>query len=266
MNATENKALKRIQMDKTFGKSQYQSGGEPLSKTEVLTTPLLCLHDPRVLKAFKQQIKEMLSVPGVKGVAFDYIGYRNYRCCYCEHSMKLFNEWKKDKPDVSYEENLERFSLETLVHFNNELASYARSINPKTKIITHVYPVFLPEPLYGNRLDVDVCGQTAAWFFKPFWNYDKITKYSKVIFGEEKKHYQNSEGSALIGIFSNPKGHVVKSPERIRKELQAIQDGGGDRVQVCSMNDVLKDENIREVFRSFFRKNDKPIEQKDALD
>ena len=266
MNAAENKALERIQSDKTFGKSQYQSGGEPVNKIEVLTTPLLCLHDPRVLEAFKQQINEMLSVPGVKGVAFDYIGYQNYRCCYCEHSMKLFNKWNKNKPGVPYEQNLEMFSLETLVRFNNELTGYARSINPKAKIITHVYPVFLPEPLYGNRLDVDVCGQTAAWFFKPFWSYDKITKYSRVIFGEEKKYFPNSEGSAMNGIFSRSKKHAAKSPERIRKELQAILDGGGDRVQVCSMNDVLKDENIKKVFKNFFRKNDKQVEQKDALD
>ena len=261
MNTVENKALIRIQSDKTFGKSQYQSGGEPVNKIEVLTTPLLCLHDPRVLEAFKQQIYEMLNVPGIKGVAFDYIGYQNYRCCYCEHSMKLFNEWKKNKLGVSYEKNLERFSLETLVHFNNELTNYARSTSPKVKIITHVYPVFLPEPLYGNRLDVDVCGQTAAWFFKPFWSYDKITKYSRVIFGEEKKYFQNSEGSALIGIFAKPRKHATKSPERIKRELQAMLDGGGDRVQVCSLNDVLKDESIRKIFKSFFRKNNKRVEQ-----
>lgn len=44
----------------------------------------------------------------------------------------------------------------------------------------------------------------------------------------------------------------MKSPERVAEELQAILDGGGDRVQVCSMNDVLGNEPYRAVFKKFF--------------
>jgi len=36
--------------------------------------------------------------------------------------------------------------------------------------------------------------------------------------------------------------------------LQAILDGGGDRVQVCSMHAVLDNEDIRKVFKEFFGK------------
>ena len=222
---------------------------------------MLCFHRPEVLDFCKSEIKRILSVPGVAGVAFDVFGYRNYRCCYCSHSTKLLKQWRKEHPELPDSKALDEFSLETLVKFNNELADYARSLNSEAKVITHVYPVFLPEVLYGNRLNVDVCGQTAAWFFEPFWSYDRITKYSRVIFGEEKKYFQHSEGSALIGIYSRPETYAPKSPERIRRELQAILDGGGDRVQVCSMNDVLKDESIRKVFLEFFRKDDEQVEQ-----
>lgn len=118
------------------------------------------------------------------------------------------------------------------------------------------YPVFLPEPLYGNRLDVDFCGQTAAWFFEPFWSYEKIRAHTQVICGEEKKYFSRPEGVAMIGVYTRPALYPVKSPERLAKELQAILDGQGDRVQVCSLNDVLKDPATREVFRRLFRRGE----------
>lgn len=255
MNDAENECFKRLEADKTPGKSNYQHGGEPFQKKEVLLSPLLCFHHPKVVEFYKKEIKDILeSVPGLKGIAFDFFGYRNYHCCYCEHSQKLFEEWKKVHPGLSEEKALNRFSLETLVNFNNELADYARKIKPEVKVASHVYPVLLFDPLYGNRLDVDYCGQTAAWFFKPFWSYDKITEYSKVIFGKEKEYFKRQKGVALIGIYAKPERYPVKSPERVRKELEAILAGGGDRVQVCSMNDVLKDEGIRKVFRDLFYK------------
>ncbi|MCX6909055.1 MAG: hypothetical protein NTY01_13575 [Verrucomicrobia bacterium] len=48
--------------------------------------------------------------------------------------------------------------------------------------------------------------------------------------------------------------YPVKGPERLAQELQAILDDGGDRVQVCSLNDVLKDQSTREMFKRFFKK------------
>jgi len=159
MNEKENAALKRIQDDKSVGKSNYQFGGEPFQKIEVLETPLLCFHHPEVVEFYKKEIKDILtSVPDIKGIAYDYFGYRNYHCCYCELSQKLFQQWRKNHPNMPEAKALDAFSLETLVDFNNKLSEYARTIKPDVKIATHVYPVFLPEPLYGNRLDVDYCG------------------------------------------------------------------------------------------------------------
>jgi len=249
MNAAEEEALKRIQADKTPGKSQYQSGGEPVNKTEVLTTPLLCFHDPRVLEAFKQQIDEMLSFPGMKGVAFDYIGYQNYRCCLCPVSQAQFAAYRKKHPELSRELAQKCFSLETLVDFNNKLADYVRMVCPDAKVITHVYPVHLPEPLYGNRLDLDVCAQTAAWYFEPFWSVDKIKAYSRVIAKEANQYYSRPRGAALIGVAD---GSPAKSRERLTAELQAILDGGCSRVHVCSLNAVLNNPETAEVFHSFF--------------
>jgi CelD/BcsL family acetyltransferase involved in cellulose biosynthesis len=60
----------------------------------------------------------------------------------------------------------------------------------------------------------------------------------------------------MIGVYTRSALYPVKSPERLARELQAILDGQGDRVQVCSLNDVLKDPATREVFRRLFRRRE----------
>jgi hypothetical protein len=254
MNPEENAALARVEADQTRGKSCYQYGGEPHQPVEVLTSPLLCFHTPEVVEFFKEQVRDILAGPGLKGVAFDFFGYRNYRCCRCARSMAAFEAWHRQHPALARDKALDQFSLETLVDFTNTLARYARSLRPGIKVQCHVYPVFLPEPLYGNRLDVDYCGQTAAWYFEPLWDMEKIRDYTRVIFGQEKKYFQRAKGVALVGVYNRPDLYPVKGPDRLAQELQAILDGGGDRVQVCSFNDVLNDPPTLEVFKRFFKK------------
>jgi len=58
----------------------------------------------------------------------------------------------------------------------------------------------------------------------------------------------------MIGVYTRPALYPVKSPERLTKELQAILDGRGDRVQVCSLNDVLNDPPTRQVFQRLFQR------------
>lgn len=255
MSAEEDAALKQLRDDNTPGKGHYQYGGEPVRDTEVLLGDMLCFHAPEVSSFFKKEIEAALAVDGLKGIAFDFFGYRNYRCCRCPVSMRRFDAFCKQHPDLPRAEALDRFSLETLVAFNNELAAHARSVKPGVKVATHVYPVFLPEPLYGNRLDVDRCGQTAAWYFEPFWSLEKIKHYAHVISAEARKHYPHAEGAALIGIHRKPdKYGGMKTPDRIAAELRAILEGGCTKVQVCSMNAVLDDEEVAAVFKSFFGK------------
>ncbi|HUT90982.1 MAG TPA: hypothetical protein VMY37_15880 [Thermoguttaceae bacterium] len=253
MNAEEEAAAKRLEGDRRPGKGRCQFGGEPVSGLEVLTERMLCFHRPEVVSFLKEEIRDALRVERLRGVAFDFFGYRNYRCCRCGHSMERFEEFCAKNRQLSREAALDKFSLDTLVDFNNEMAAYARAVRPAVKVATHVYPVFLPEPLYGNRLDVDLCGQTAAWYFEPFWSMEKIRRYASVIAGEADKHHPRAEGVAMIGIHSDPrKFGLAKTPERVAEELQAILDGGCDKVQVCSMASVLNDEKMAAVFREFF--------------
>ena len=248
MNADEMAAFDRLKADKTPDKSGYQWGGEPHGKREVLLTPLMCFHDPRVLDAFKKQMDEMLAFPGVAGIAFDYVGYQNYTCCRCPTSLAQLAAYRQKHPELSEEEARKRFSLETLVDFNNQLSAYIYKVKPDAKVMTHVYPVYLPEPLYGNRLDLDECCQTAAWFFEPFWSTEKITSYSRIIVDEANRYHKRPVGAGLIGVGRRP----AKSPERLLTELSAILAGGCTHVHVCALNEVLKNPESAEVFKRFF--------------
>lgn len=255
MRAAEQKALNLSKADKSLDRSGNQAGGEPVNPGEVLDSPLLCFHDPRVESCFTNQIHAILQIPGIKGVALDYFGYQNYRDCYCPCSIKAFEDYRSRHPELSREAAQERFSLETLVSINNRLADYVRTVRPDAKLTNHVYPVFLPEPLYGNRLDMDVCGQTAAWFFMPFWSSEKIEAYSRIISEQANRYYTRPRGAAMIGYFNNPKQYTPKSAAQVDAELQAIFQGGCTRVHVCSLNDVLDTPEVSAVFKKYFGKS-----------
>ena len=255
MDEKENQAFAYYKKKNNRYQSNYQWGGEPFHNNEVLFYELLCFHDKQVKELLKEKIRALLKIDGLKGIAFDGFGYQNYRCCGCSHSMKLFEKYYQKHPVFSYKTALEKFSLETLVAFNSELAEYARSIKPDVKIINHIWPVFLPEPLYGNRIDIDYCGQTAAWFF--YWDLAKIRRYSHIIASKEKKYHSRAYGVAMIGFYNNPDEFPLKTPERVEAELKAIFDGGCYRVQVCGLNDVLKTPKVAAVFRKYFKKEKK---------
>jgi hypothetical protein len=238
MSPEDNEILKNLNADKSVDKNGYQFGGEPLpGHREVLETPLLCFHRPETVEFCKKHLDAIFErFPQITGIAFDYIGYRNYRGCQCRQSTALFEEYyKKIQDKMNRETALEQFSLETLVQFSNELSAYIRKLQPKVKIATHVYPVFMPDPLYGNRLDVDYCCQTVAWFFKPYWTAEKIERYTRYVIDDEKKYFPDSSGIPFIGLYQNPKGHF-KSDEEFFKELEIVKKASPSRgdLSVCT--------------------------------
>jgi len=233
--------------------SAYQHGGEPTKSKELLKSKILCHHDPRTKEALKTIIKNLVKIQGLKGIAFDGVGYQNYHCCYCPATIKAFQEYYKTRKNIPVQKAFQQFSLKTLVDFNNELSDYARQLNPQILITNHLWPVYEPEPLYGNRLNTDYCGQTAAWFFP--WKLKKIERYSKIISQDEDKYFPNAKGVAMIGIYyDRAPTFPEKSPARVEQELQAILKGGCHNLQVCSINHVLKRPEIAAVFKKYCAK------------
>lgn len=236
----ERENSKKIQDDKTPGKHNYQFGGEPVKPEEVHIGEFLCFHRPEVMEYSKDKIKNVLEkCPDLDGIAFDYIGYKNYKCCMCPVSTKQFEEYIKGGNTISRENALNKFSLDTLVDYNNQLSDYVRKIKPGTKTATHIYPTFIPDPVYGNRLDVDYCCQTVAWYFEPFWDLKKVSDYTEKVTRDSNRYFPLPQGIPFVGIYMDNPG-MNKSPERFREELKTIRKTGCKSFSICPFNIFLK--------------------------
>jgi hypothetical protein len=230
--------LRRIKEDKSPEKNGYQYGGEPINdQTDIHETEFLCFHRPEVLEYSSKKLEDVLQkCPGLAGIAFDFFGYKNYRSCECPVSEKMFEDYLKQN-ELPRTEALEQFSLDTLVDFNNRLADHCRKLKPGIKIATHVYPTFIPEPVYGNRLDVDYCMQTVAWFFKPFWDSAKVEDYTRKVVQDEKRYFARAQGIPFVGIYMDKPNPAMNKPaERFREELRSIRKAGSRSFGISPFN------------------------------
>ncbi len=231
----------------------YQFGGEPKMTNEVLWKKIICLSNPEARDLFKPLIDGIVSVPGIGGVAFDEFGYQNYHRCHCERCQKLLEEFSARNPAMSKDEAETAFFRGVLVDTINDLADYARSKNPEIKTSIHIWPVFAPDPLYGNRLNVDVCGQTAAWY--SLWPETKIAEYSRVISKNANDFYERPNGVGFIGYYDLPGKFPVKDAARVDMELRTMIAGGCRGVMVCDAEHVIRNKEVSDVFMKYFSRS-----------
>ena len=182
-------------------------------------------------------------------MGLDFFGYQNYRCCLCPRSRHLLDEYRRQHPGVPREKALEEFSRDTLVETINELSRYARSVRPGIKVTIHVYPTFLPEPLYGWRLDVDTCCETVAWFFEPYWSAEKVADYTSRVTQHTGRLFPGSRGVPFCGLYVG-RPEADKPPERLAEELAIIRRQAGlSALSVCSFNEFVQHEALRQVMK-----------------
>lgn len=225
----------------------YQGGGEPLpDRKEVILNRVTCFHRPEVVTATQAKIKKMLGCPELTGIALDMFGYQNYSSCRCPASLKAFEKFRSQHPGLKEKEVWNKFCLDSLVKFQNNVCEYARSIRPEIKITVHVWPVYLPKPLYGNMLDLDYCCQTVAWFFKPYWSDKKIAEYTQSVVKQAKKYHQRQKGIPFIG-------YSGKSPERFEHELRIILKNDPSHSLSVAFGDALEEEEAHAVLKKVFR-------------
>ena len=181
-----------------------------------------CFHHQDVIEATKVAIKAVLDeYPKLSGIALDMFGYPNYRDCVCDESERQLAAYRKQHPDQSEVVARETFSRDTLVEFQNEICRYARQLRPDIKSTVHVWPTYLPEPVYGNRLDLDYCCQTAAWFMLPYWSDEKVTQHARHIVEDARQYHRRQTGVPFVGLFVGKPG-CDKSAERFEHELRTI--------------------------------------------
>lgn len=222
----------------------HQQGGEPLGGAtgkEIMSATLPDFRHPFVAENFREKIRMAIN-QGHTGIALDFIGFRNYHACACLLCKRLLE--RSAPPGMPPQRAADRFHEETLVIFYEELCAYARayaaSLSRKVKITCHVYPAYLPNVLYGNKLPVDYCGQTVSWFFRPHWNFEKIERYTRFVVDYEAQYHETSVGAPFIGFYGKDIDAVhVKSAERVRKEIQTVKACGARAVQFAELGNLL---------------------------
>ena len=122
-------------------------------------------------------------------------------------------EYCRRHPDMPRERALQEFSRDTLVETINEISRHARGVRPGIKVTIHVYPTFLPEPVYGWRLDVDTCCETVAWFFEPYWSVDKIADHTRRVTQRPGSPFAGARGVPFFGLYVG-RPDSDKPPER----------------------------------------------------
>ncbi len=195
----------------------------------------------------KRIIEEIVKNYDVDGIALDYVGYRNYYACFCEYSKKKREKYANEHPELSKWQVLKEFSEQSLVDYVKQIREVVKKINPKIKLAIHIYPDFDPNPGYGNKLLVNYCGQTIAWFFKPFWSYERIYRTGMKYLGKEGEYYRYNKFIPFIGVF---KGKLKKSPERLRTEIRIagnLRKGKVKGIMIAFYETLLEYEDLSKV-------------------
>lgn len=241
--------------DKRCVEKGFLFGGETEKGVmNVMAHRIACFNSDENYSLSKKRLDRILdsAVPGVKGIYFDGISYMNQRGCFCAKCLADCKKFLAEKRLADTEENRDLFYREVLVKYYNDMIDYVKSKRPDFKVMAHLWPVFRPDPLFGNRTKTDYCGQTVAWYFP--WPLDKVSRYTDFVLKHAKDYYANAEGIPFVGL-NAAKGQALshKTPEQLEKELQTILSAGGRTLMVCNGPDMIKP-GYFEVFRKYCTK------------
>jgi len=223
-------------------------GGEPDAALDLCPQLITCfLSDTNCVMAKARLDKTLAANPDAGGISFDYIGYTNFRSCECDDCKARLAAFLKKEGLEETEATRNRFFRTSLVSYINTLVDYVRSVRPGIKVTMHLYPVFMPAPLYGRDIKADTVQETVAWYFQ--WPDEKIADYTRRVCAARRQ--AGSVGVPFLGLNAAPgKALAWKSPERLEAELRIILAAGGRRLGVCNGADMLKP-GYREVFMKY---------------
>ena len=235
---------------------RYAFGGEPepgREKDDVLQYGQPCFVGPvgrsnsvtRVLASLDKN-------PGTEMVLFDYVGYQNYRRCHHPECENLYREHLAKNGLKDTPENAKEFFLGELVAVNNAMHDAIKARNPRIVTGTHLYPVFLPEPLYGYRLKFDVIFETCAWYLK--WPDEKIKAYAADCLTRHPADYPRSRRIPFIAV---TRGNWCenKTPADVERELNDLLDAGVDEICAFEMTAIVDDPELYAVFLKYCGKD-----------
>lgn len=231
---------------------QYRYGGEKVAETDVLTVKIPCFISDTDFTYNQKMLDEVLDkkiTPGMEGIFMDYFGYVNHHGCYCAGCLEKLQKFLSENNLPDTQSNRDTFYRNELVSYYNKVIDYIKSRRPDLKTVAHLYPDFHPEPLFGNRLKLDYCGQTVAWYFQ--WDNEKIDRYTRFVTEHAKDYHPNSEGLPFLGLNNSKKTPLgFKDPADLEREMRIILNAGGRTLMVCDGR-VLLDPAYSEIFRKY---------------
>ena len=234
--------------------TDHRYGGEMVRSFDTLNTDIPCFNSDEKFSRTARRLDELLkdAPEDVAGMYIDYIGYMNHNGCYCKNCLKQYRKYLiKHKLDDN-QANKTAFYRHKIIEYYNKVTSYVKSKHPHYKFVSHVYPDFQKDPLYGNRTPVDYCGQTVSWYFK--WDKEKITRYTKFVVNNARDHHNFAKGLPFIGLNTNSKSSLgYKTPQDVESELQTILAAGGKTLLVCSGRYIIAP-GYYEVFKKYCAK------------
>ncbi|QSH41206.1 sugar-binding protein [Lentisphaerota bacterium ZTH] len=162
-------------------------------------------------------ITEMLTKFDFDGLALDYVGYRNFQASFSDYANKKRQEFADKHPELTNMQVLTQFSENALINYCVEVRKLAKKIRKNIKLAAHVYPDFDLNKTYASKLPIEYCGQTIAWFFKPFWSLNKVYDVCMMYKNTPKGQFKFNNFVPFVRI--SP-GKNIKSKERVRKEIR----------------------------------------------
>ena len=239
-------------------KRRHRYGGESETPVDTLRCDLPCFGCDEGLVLTRKMLDELLAraPEGVAGVYLDYLGYTNHNGCYCPGCLEKLRRFLAERGLSDTPENRAVFYRGELVGYCNAVIAYIKLRRPKFKTVIHIYPEFRPEPLYGNRVAADFCGQTVAWYFK--WPPEKIRRYTRFVLEHSRDFYPGAEGIPFLGVNTDPNGSLgFKTPEELDRELAVITAAGAETLMVCNGPAMLAP-GYFEVFRKYCGRDQRP--------
>lgn len=233
----------------------HRYGGESENPIDTLRCDLPCFGCDDGLALTKKKIDDLLAraPAGVAGVYLDYIGYTNHQGCYCPGCLDKLRRFLAEHKLADTPANRARFYRGQLVNYCNAVIDCIKLRRPEYKTVIHIYPEFRPDPLYGNRVKADLCGQTVAWYFE--WPPEKIARYTRFVLDHARDYHPDTESIPFLGV-NTSRNHSLafKTPEQVERELKIIIAAGGRTLMVCNGPAILAP-GYFEVFRKYCGKD-----------
>jgi len=229
--------------------SRYQYGGEPVAgRQEVLDRELVCPCDPSIVPFVREEVVKARAA-GFDGVCWDCIGYRNYRSCACNTCRAALDRRRRERPGETEAQARDASAGTALEELYARLYETTKGVDTNLTVLSHCYPVFLPDVYGGARYCLDYCMMTVSWFFQPHWPLEKVRDATRrCVQGPYVD--PRTVGMPMIGFYST--GVLARHRRdgaRLRAELEILVQTHARAVEYCELGDILADPEARAALR-----------------